>query len=439
MSDSAPLPIDRLCARLGAGPVATSRRGMGWLLVEVIPVFVWAQVTGALLGESFYLVTYLTLLGAEPQTLALLPLVAYGGNALSSLLVFGRHRLGHASDPKRRCVVDTTIGRRFWLGTIGWPFLGLQLGWSASTMIAGVLLAIFLAQFSHAAGGSAFSAWTQAVVAREHRGRFLAWRNLASYGAVAATVLVMGLLLPQGAQATAAHLPWLMGVFLAVTVACLASGWILAKAPDVPAHIQAAVRPPLRTALAERTGFWQLVLFNACSLAAMAISMAYLPALLHDRGVGTAAFAALQGSAFVPAMLGGIFLAGWGLGRVGGAPLLQATALALLLAELGFLLLRDVTWLAPCLLLSGLAKGLWSIALIGRSQELAPDGDSRFPALMTGIGAGAAVLVALGLRTAVPHLTAAGVRDLPWLLLAVAAGFRALAVATVLPIDRRRA
>ena len=35
-----PEAIDRLCARLGAGPVATSRRGMGWLLTEVIPVFV---------------------------------------------------------------------------------------------------------------------------------------------------------------------------------------------------------------------------------------------------------------------------------------------------------------------------------------------------------------------------------------------------------------
>ena len=51
---------------------------MGWLMIEVIPVFMWSQVTGALLGESFYLVTYLTHLGAEPQTLALLPLVAYG-------------------------------------------------------------------------------------------------------------------------------------------------------------------------------------------------------------------------------------------------------------------------------------------------------------------------------------------------------------------------
>ena len=418
--------------------MATSRRGMGWLLVEVIPVVVWAQVTGALLGESFYLVTYLTLLGAESQTLALLPLVAYGGNALSSLLVLGRHRLGHTSDPKQRCVVDTTIGRVFWLGTIAWPFIGLQLDWSASTVIAGVLLAIFFAQFSHAAGGSAFSAWTQVVVAREHRGRFWAWRNLVSYGAVAVTVLVMGWLLPKGAHATADHLPWLMGSFLAVTVVCLASSWILAKAPEVPVHLQEAARTPLRTALAARPGFWRLASFHACSLAAMAISMAYLPALLHDRGVGTAAFAALQGSALVPAMLGGIFLAGWGLGHLGGALLLQATAAALLLADLGFLLLPDAAWLAPCLLLSGLAKGLWSIALIGRSQELAPDGDSRFPALMTGIGAGMAVLVALGLRTAVPHLTAVGLHDLPWWLMAVAAAFRLLACVSLLPVARLR-
>ena len=87
-------------------------------------------------------------------------------------------------------------------------------------------------------------------------------------------------------------------------------------------------------------------------------------------------------------------------------------------------------------MLSGLSKGLWSISLIGRSQELAPNGDSRFPALMTGIGAGSAVLVAIALRTAVPWMETAGVRDLPWVLVAVAVGFRALALLAILLVDR---
>ena len=429
-----PEAIDRLCARLGAGPVATSRRGMGWLLTEVIPVFVWAQVTGALLGESFYLVTYLTLLGAEPQTLALLPLVAYGGNACSSLLVFARP----SHDAKRRCTVDTGVGRFFWLGTVLWPLIGLQLGWSSGTLIGGVLASIFLAQLCHAAGGSAFSAWTQAVVPRELRGRFWAWRNIASYLAVALTVLAMGALLPKGAQATREHLPWLMGCFAAVTLVCLASTWMLARSPDVPGHVQEAPRKPIREALRGHPGFPALILFNLLSLAAMASTMAYLPALLHARGIGTAAYAAAQGTAFVPAMLGGILLAGWGLGRLGGHRLLTITAVLLLAADAAYLLLpaEAGAWLVPCLILSGLSKGLWSISLIGRSQELAPNGDSRFPALMTGIGAGCAVLVALALRTAVPWMEAAGVRDLPWVLVAVAAGFRALALLAILLVDR---
>ena len=57
---------------------------------------------------------------------------------------------------------------------------------------------------------------------------------------------------------------------------------------------------------------------------------------------------------------------------------------------------------------------------------------------MTGIGASVAVLIAVGLRTAVPHLTAAGVADLAWWLMAVAAGFRVLACVSLLPVDRQR-
>ncbi len=410
---------------------------MGWLLVEVVPVFTWAQITGALLGESFYLITYLTLLGAEAQTLALLPLVAYGGNACSALLVFRRHARGAGGDAKRRCVIDTGVGRVCWLGTVLWPWAGLHLGWSSATMIGGVLVSIFVAQFCHAAGGAAFSAWTQAVVPRDQRGRFFAWRNIASFTAVALAVLAMGAVLPKGAQATATHLPWLMGSFTLATLACLASTWVLVRAPDMPGHLHEKHHPPLAAAMRGHPGFIRHVVFTACSLSATVATIAYLPTLLHDRGIGTAAYAAAQGTAFVPAMLGGILLAGWGLGRFGGRRLLQVTAGLLLLADSAFLLLPadGMRWLGPCLLLSGLAKGLWSIALLGRSQELAPDGDSRFPALLTGVGAGAAVLTALGLRLAVPHLDGL-VADLPWTLVAVAVGFRLVACAVVLHSGR---
>ena len=126
----------------------------------------------------------------------------------------------------------------------------------------------------------------------------------------------------------------------------------------------------------------------------MAISMAYLPALLHARGVGTAAFAAAQGSTFFPAMLGGILLAGW---------------------------------LAPCLVLSGVAKGLWGIALIGRQQELCPAGDARFPALLVGLGAVGAMATAAVMRVGVPLLES-HVALVAWSLMAIAASLRALAL-----------
>ena len=436
LSAAPPLAIDRWCQRLGAGPIATSRRGMGWLLTEVIPVFAWAQITGALMGESFYLVTYLTLLGASAQDLAFLPLVAYGGSALSTALVFGRS----SHNPKRRCVIDTGIGRTVWLGTILWPLLGLHLGWSPGVLIGGVLACIFVTQVCHSAGGAAFSAWTQAVVPPPLRGRFWAWRNIASYGTVALAVLAMGALLPKGAEATPAHLPWLMGCFAVVTVLCLGSTWMLALAPDLPQHTLDQPRVALAIALKAHPGFRRLIVFNICTLAANAITMPYLPTLLHARGIGSAAFAAGQGTAFAPAMIGGILLAGWGLGRWGGHRLLLLTAVLLLAADACWLLLppNELVWLGPCLGLAGLAKGLWSIALIGRSHELAPSGDTRFPALLTGISAGAAVLVALLLTAAVPLIEPLAHGDLPWLLVAVAVGFRVLGVVTLVLAARPR-
>ena len=405
---------------------------MGWLLTEVIPVFVWAQVTGALLGESFYLVTYLTLLGAEPATLALLPLVAYGGNACSSLLVFARHHQGTQRDAKRRCVVDTGVGRVFWLGTVAWPLLGMQLGWSSGVLIGGVLVSIFLAQLCHAAGGSAFSAWTQALVPPAQRGHFFAWRNIASYVSVALVVLAMGAVLPKGAEAGPEHLPWLIGIFALVTLVCLASTWMLALAPDMPNHLQVVERPAFTVALRAHPGYRQLLVFNLFALAAMAITMPYLPVLLHSRGVGSALFAAGQATAFVPAMLTGTVLAGWGLGRIGGQKLLVITALLMLLSDGCFIWFGSPAWLGLCLILSGLSKGLWSIALISRSQELAPAGDSRFPALLTGVGAGTAVLVALILRQAVPLIEAHHPGGTPLTVLTIALGLRVAALLSLL-------
>lgn len=431
--------IDRLTARLGAAPIVAGRPGMGWLLTECIPVFMWAQITGALFGESFYLVTYLTLLGATAPTLALLPLVAYAGNAGSSLLVFARHHGDSGRDAKRRCVVDTGLGRLFWLGTVLWPLLGLQLGSSSTMMLSGVFVSIFLAQLCHAAGGASFVVWTQAVVPRTLRGRFYVWRNCASFATTALVVLAMGVVLPKGAQAGQTMLPWLMGIFAAITLLCLASTWMLARCPVVPDHVQEAYRPPMREAFANTPGYKPLLVFNMFTIGATAISMAYLPALLHERGIDTAVFAAAQGSTFFPAMLGGIFLAGWSLGRLGGQRLLMLTATLLLAADIGFLLLPDATWLAPCLVLSGVAKGLWSISLIGRQQELCPAGDARFPALLVGLAALGAMIVAVGLRLGVPVLET-HVTRVAWTLVAGAAGLRCIALLVLLlaPVDHTR-
>ncbi len=434
----ADLWIDRVTIRLGAGAIVRGRPGLGWLLTECIPVFMWSQVTGALFGESFYLVTYLTLLGATAATLALLPLVAYAGNFCSALLVLARHRTAAGRDAKRRCVLDTGLGRAFWLGTVLWPWAGLTWGWSPPLILGGVFASIFLAQLSHAAGGAAFVVWTQALVPRPLRAHFWVWRNCVSFGLTAVVVLVMGLILPKGAQAQATHLPWLMAIFAGVTLLCLASTWMLAQCPDMPGHVQEADRPPLRQALAAAPGYGPLLVFNVLTVAAMAISMAYLPTLLHERGVDTAAFAAVQGAAFFPAMLGGIFLAGWSLNRLGGHRLLTLTACLLLTSDTAFLLMPDSTWLGPCLVISGIAKGLWGIALISRQQELCPAGDARFPALLVGLGALGAMVTAGLMHLGVPLLEG-HVTVVAWTLMAIAASLRAGALLVLLIADHHPA
>ena len=426
----AQLWIDRLTTRLGAGSIVRGRPGLGWLLTECIPVLMWAQVTGALFGESFYLVTYLTLLGASTASLALLPLVAYAGNFGSALVVFARHGTAAGRDAKYRCVFDTGLGRVFWLGTILWPWAGLTWGWSSTVILSGVFISIFLAQLSHSAGGSAFVVWTQALVPRAVRGKFWMWRNCVSFAVTAVVVLLMGVILPKGTQADATHLPWLMGIFGVMTLICIASTWMLAQCPDMPEHLKETPRPPLRLAMRQARGDGPLLIFNVLTLAATAISMAYLPTLLHDRGVGTAAFAAAQGSTFFPAMLGGILLAGWSLTHLGGQRLLVMTATLLLATDGAFLCLPDVTWLGPCMALSGIAKGMWGIALIGRQQELCPAGDARFPALLVGCGALGAMLIAGGMRLGVPVLES-HVAHVAWTLMAVAAAFRGAALAVI--------
>jgi hypothetical protein len=427
----ADLWIDRVTMRLGAGPLVRGRPGLGWLLTECIPVFMWAQVTGALFGESFYLVTYLTLLGATTATLALLPLVAYAGNFGAAVLVLARHHTAAGRDAKRRCVFDTGLGRVFWLGTVVWPWAGLTWGWSPTLIISGVLFSIFLAQLAHAAGGAAFVVWTQALVPRPLRPRFWVWRNCVSFAVTAVVVLMMGLLLPKGTAAQATHLPWLMAIFAIVTGLCLASTWMLGQCPDMPEHLQEAPRPPLRQALATTPGYAPLLLFNVLTVAAMAISMAYLPTLLHERGVATATFAATQAWAFFPAMLGGIFLAGWMLHRLGGQRLLTVTAALLLACDGAFLVMPDAWWLGPCLMLSGIAKGMWGIALVSRQQELCPAGDTRFPALLVGLGALGAMAMAGLMHVGVPLLEG-HVTLVAWTLMAIAAGLRVGALMVLL-------
>ncbi len=402
---------------------------MGWLLTEVAPAQLWTSLTGALTLDGYNLVLYLTLLGAKLSDLAWLPLVNYAGIALHVLIVALRPPRG---DAKATCIAYTFLARSLWLGTLLWPLLAWWLGLGNGAVLAGVFTAIFATAMFGNVGVAAFMTWTAAVVPTELRGRFFMWRNLGAFGLVNLALQVVAWswpVSPTGAVADPAVLPWLMGLMAAVTVFVTLSTFPLSWSPPMPARAgHEPPHPPLRAALAGRGDFKRLVLMGGLNTAAMACVLPYLPRLLQNLGMDGKHYALLQGNVQIPLMLAGIVLAGLALRRFGASGLMLAMALATLAGDAAMLLLTsdNLTWLtAVALAITGLARGLASMAWFARVIELAPAHDTRFPMLHIAANGGAGMLAGAALMAVVPcleaqHVSGVLAQDPVWV--AVAAG-----------------
>ena len=242
-SRPAPL-IDRLVAPFGARRLVAGRPGMGWLLTEVSPAQLWCALTGALWLDGYNFVLYLTLLGASVADLAWLPLVNYGGFALSVLFLALRPP---RSDAKAICVSYTFIARSLWLGVVVWPLMAWWLGLGTGAVLTGVFVAVFLTALFGNVGVAAFMTWTAAVVPREERGRFFMWRNLSAFAALTVTLHgvawwwpVAGNPLANNPTADHSELTWLMGLFTVATVFVILSTFALKWSPALPPRHAAA-------------------------------------------------------------------------------------------------------------------------------------------------------------------------------------------------------
>lgn len=426
-------PIDRFCARLGAGTVVRERPGIGWMLVEVIPVLVWTRITGAFnLEGAYYLVAWLLLLGAREQDLAWLPLLFYGGTALHVVLILRRRdRDGRLAEPRRTSIIDSALGRLLWLAAVLWPVAALWLELDRLWVVGGTLGLIFASQCVLLAGASAWATWIRAIVPERRRGPFFAWRNIASFIAAQLTLLALtaSALWPDADASDAVRRDFYTILFAVVTVLALASTLMLARAPRI-ADEQALRRRrvlPLRAAIRGRPVLWRFAGWNAANFAANACSLTFLYPLLRQAGVADQQFAVWDAWVRLPSLLLGILAAGALLHRLGGGRLILATNL-MLSAALAGLCLVDAAglWLVPvALALDGLGRGSLSVSMLGRLHELIPHGDARFPALVQGVGGIGGVLAATAQMSLLPWLET-GDAGAAWWMVAAALTLRLL-------------
>ncbi len=431
--------IDRPVAALGGKDLVEGRPGIGWLVFEVTPAFIWTQITGAMSMEFYYFVAYLTLLGATDTTLAWLPMMVSLGGVGQTVVVL----LRRPSDPKRACVIDCLLGRCAWSGTLLWPIFGWWAGFGANAIIAGVFVSVFLTQLIASVSVASFIVWTQALVPRELRGVFYAWRQLSSYVVVALVLLGVYWYThrflshsPAGLGHEPADLPYLMLMLGAATLVGIIGVWPLALAPGMPPADRVVEYRPMLPQLTANAALLRHVGWMVVTSVGVNLSSAYIPKLYLQAGVAAETMAWWQAFAMYPAMLVGIVATGWALPRVHARRTLVFAHVITIAAELCLLRLQHagIGWMLPAVLvLFGVAKGIWSIAWIARLQEIVPRGDPRFAAVFMGLASLAALLVSTALPAAVSALDAycashPGVPPVAWWM--VAAGIAARILAT---------
>jgi hypothetical protein len=418
--------VDRVVAATGGARLVRARPGIGWLAVEVIPAFIWTQITGAISLEFFYFVAFLTALGATESQLVWLPAAVSAAGVAQAFVVLRRR----PENAQHRCVRDTLIGRVLWLGTVLWPLLSWWQGWPIVVGISGAFAFVFLGQLVHMSGIANFITWTQALVPRELRGNFFAWRNVVSYVVVACVLFGLGAILPRSAVTSGDQILPLAILLLVATSIGIFAVWPLALAPGLDHELHSRPRSSLRNTLWQRVPYRRFLAWSLGISIAAALAPAMQPRLYLAAGVSTADMARYQSLGFYPAMIVGILLAARLLPRWQGRITLMFAHMLWLIGDCSLLFMNhdNVVWVAPLSqVLLGLGKGMWSVAWISRLQEVIPPGDPRWTALTLGIGsaAGLAGCLCIGpLTPAIEHALVNSTISVAWVLVAAGCGFR---------------
>src|SRR5476649_2605645 len=97
------LVLDRVVSAVGGRELVAARPGIGYLIFEVMPAFVYMQITGAASQEFFYFIAFLHLLGASDPQLALLPMVCTAAGVVQVAVVVMRS----PGDDRRRSITES--------------------------------------------------------------------------------------------------------------------------------------------------------------------------------------------------------------------------------------------------------------------------------------------------------------------------------------------
>lgn len=424
---------DRLLARVGGGRLVAARPQVGYLVWELTPATIWTQLTGAVTGEFFYLIAYLQLLGASTASLGYLPMVVCLANVLQLPIVLWQK----PADPLARLVTMSWWGRSLWLGTIFWPLLGRWLGWGMGPILAGLFACVLITHIACQVSNASFVSWTQQVIPAPLRGLLYGWRSVTSFLVLEVVLAITARCLHPHASSTQ-QLHELMVVLTGATLISLGGVLLLRRGPPLAHHEQLRVYAPLWPQLRASRALQRLVIWSCIMTAATSLSAVYQSVLFLQAGANASLMTTWQAWVQYPCQLLAMAAAAWLLPRLQSRPPLILSHLLMLAGEGTLLLLTHarLPWLLPLVLAGfGLYKGLWSVAMVARWQELFPMGDPRFYAVLLAVANAVALLVTWRLPALVHlleqlHLPT-GI-SAAWVLVAVGVALRLIALPLLL-------
>ena len=403
--------IDRLVSNLGARRLVDRYPGIGYLLTEVIPVIIWGFFCGAMSYDNYYLIRFLQLLGASDTQIAILPILYFSAFSLQYVFMH-RGSQEKSANAKAIAVRTSLLGRALWLLIPLWAIIYHLCQWSGDLAIYVILAIYFIAHIQLFFSLNYFVTWTQSLVQQSDRSAVFAFRYFGMYITLGVTAYLVSSFWPEQGE-TEKQFWYFIGIFGISTVICLASTWMLAAAPDMPA-ISAAEKTtahqPVLSILRQRPRLLALICFSACNGAALCCFITWLPNYLSEHGIFEKTVSFWQSCAYFPCVLLGFAISVRLIATISSVWTLILSLFLWPSAVILFLNINpdNAVWLLPtAFALYGISKALLQIGGFTALHDLSPHNDVRLPALnfcAVGLGGLSASLIIIFGKSSIENM-----------------------------------